>query len=544
MGARPTSFKQEPVVAVPVEEIVEREWSRQQQAIFNWFKGGCPVCGGLAEYEGEYGPKPCMPCIVGDRPQNLVVRARAGTGKTTTIIEGINRAPETSILLTSFSKPIVKELEERVRNDYAEVRTLHSLGFRMVRNMWKGVGVEKEKGDRANALTNIALLPWETEHKEKVPWAIRRSITELHTKGREMVPLGTTQDDLARLAFQFNLVPDEEWGRFDLDFVTLHALAAMHEAASVAPSRKIGIDYADMIYLPLAWNLTSRDFDLVVVDEAPDMNLAQLEIAQRVCRGRMCLVGDNRQAIYGFRGADTGGLDRLKQKLQAVELPLTVTYRCGSEIVKLAQRLVPDFGAAPTNPPGIVDECWEGEVLDKAEVGDFVLSRLNAPLVSLTLNFLRMGKRARMAGRDVGKGVAAILAKLKCNQGTPLPGVMRRLREWERKMVTRAAEHGNADLASKIKDDAGVLYALAADADSMVDLMNRCYYLFTDDPTEPMILCSTVHKAKGLEADRVFVLMDTLYTRGVTPEEVNLEYVAITRAKRHLTLARLKAVDE
>jgi DNA helicase-2/ATP-dependent DNA helicase PcrA len=58
-----------------------------------------------------------------------------------------------------------------------------------------------------------------------------------------------------------------------------------------------------MIYLPLAWNLTAKDYQLVVVDEAQDMTAAQLEIAQRVCNGRICVVGDDRQAIYGFRGA-------------------------------------------------------------------------------------------------------------------------------------------------------------------------------------------------------------------------------------------------
>jgi superfamily I DNA/RNA helicase len=54
----------------------------------------------------------------------------------------------------------------------------------------------------------------------------------------------------------------------------------------------------------------------------------------------------------------------------------------------------------------------------------------------------------------------------------------------------------------------------------------------------PAIVCSSVHKAKGLEARRVFVLTETLYCQGkrINQEERNIHYVAITRAKEVLVL--------
>jgi hypothetical protein len=96
----------------PIGLAIAREWSGQQTAIFDWFENG----------EG-----------------NLVVRARAGTGKTTTILEAITYAPEQTILLAAFNKKIAEELKSKLKNPRAEAKTLHSLGFGFVLRNWNGV---------------------------------------------------------------------------------------------------------------------------------------------------------------------------------------------------------------------------------------------------------------------------------------------------------------------------------------------------------------------------------------------------------------------
>jgi DNA helicase-2/ATP-dependent DNA helicase PcrA len=475
-----------------------------------------------------------------------VVRARAGTGKTTTIIEGVNRAPEASILLCAFNKRIADELNSRLDNPRAEAKTLHALGYQMVRRQWRGMpvnDVKVHKVYRSDVLTARALETHERHSAEKVPFPIRRMITTLHTKAREMTPLDPTPAALTALAIQFDLIPDDGWRHYDVDFVVTHALLAMHDAATVPPSYDVGIDYADMIYLPLAWDLTSRDYQLVVVDEAQDMTAAQLEIAERVCDGRICVVGDDRQAIYGFRGADANSLNRLKAKLNALELPLNTTYRCATSIVEQAQRLVPDIQAGPDNPAGIVDTCTPAELMTLVRPGDFVLSRLNAPLVSITLRLLRNNVRATMAGRDIGSGVVAILKKLKVTDYTPLSSVQSTVEAWERKTIAKLAAYGQTEDMDRIRDQADVLYAFIMDADTTQEMFNKLDTLFTNVDGEPVadsVLCSSVHKAKGLESDRVFVLQDTFYRRGKTLEEDNCMYVAVTRAKNHLTLVKEK----
>lgn len=141
--------------APPPAPSAPRAWSTQQQAIFTWFASG---------------------------RGNLVVRARAGTGKTTTILEGVERAPERQILLAAFNKSIARELQARVRNPRVEAKTLHGLGLKYVRRNWR-VEVEEDdqKGERARKLARRAC-------GEQAPDPIVKVVANLHTKAREIAP--------------------------------------------------------------------------------------------------------------------------------------------------------------------------------------------------------------------------------------------------------------------------------------------------------------------------------------------------------------------
>ena len=538
MGSRPKpSSTAVQLASTPAASIdtTARVWSEQQQTIFDWFESddvkfmysvGHPI----------------------DK-HNLIVRARAGTGKTTTIIEGVRRAPEELILLTSFGKRIVREMADRTVNDPVEVRTLHALGNQYIRRAWKGIEVDKAtRGDkRVDFLTEKAV-------GNQVPRQIRNLIGKLHTKGREMEPLTATVQSLIDLAWRFDLVPDDSWAFNDV-FVGEGAYRAMLYARNYEPTPDVGIDFADMIYLPLVHGLVAKDYDMVVVDEAQDMTVSQLELAVRACSGRICIVGDDRQAIYGFRGADSGALDRLKTELNAAELPLTVTYRCPQTVVSLAKQLVPDFEGA-TNRPGEVIRATHEEIFapegsqkpsrgnersyPTPQPGDFVLSRLNAPLVSLTLRLLRCGIPAWMAGRDISSGLGALVRKFKLSASSPVELLLERLAKWQNRETQKAAVNGRTDLIPSIEDKAETIRAFCAEVDTVGGLLKRVDEVTINeeqlgDPSG-YVLLSSVHKAKGLEADRVFLLEDTFYRRGRHIEEDNCYYVGLTRAKSTLIL--------
>lgn len=474
----------------------ERNWSPQQAAIFDWFQNGSG---------------------------NLVVRARAGTGKTTTILEGINRAPDASILLAAFNKRIAEELVSKLSNPRAEAKTLHAAGFGIVRRYWENVRVdEKRDADLAARVCG------------QVPDAILRLVAKLAVRAKESLPFGTL-DEMIALAEAIECVPDDEWedDGYDATYVAMKALQQM----GASKARDGRVSFADMLFVPVANGWVKPRFDLVVIDEAQDMGATQLLLAQKLSRSRVVVVGDDRQAIYGFRGADSGSIDRMKSELGAVELGLTITYRCPRVVVAHAARLVPDYAAAETAPEGTISTIKPDALTDAAGAGDFVLSRKNAPLAGTCLGFLRAGKRARIEGRDVGAGLVAIVRKLKAKS---MPDFVAKLTRWMDREIVRAKGRKNPDARiSLVTDQAETLQAIAEGLTGVPELVTRIEGLFVDTNGAghaDVIVCSSVHKAKGLEAERVFILEATLYPRGNREdrEEQNIEYVAVTRAKSDL----------
>lgn len=107
-----------------------------------------------------------------------------------------------------------------------------------------------------------------------------------HTKGREINPFTKDAEDLLGLAEQFECEPQDFWRHqgYDLRFVCEAAYAAMRIAANEPEKPSTGIDFADMIFLPLVKGWTAGRYDLGVVDETQDMTMAQLHSSKPFCR--------------------------------------------------------------------------------------------------------------------------------------------------------------------------------------------------------------------------------------------------------------------
>ena len=107
-------------------------WSDEQQAIFGFF----------AEGTGH-----------------LVVEAFAGTGKTTTIKEAFTHAPENRMLYAVFNKRNQKEAEAKITDRRVEVKTLHSLGYALIKRVWPNAkpdnDIETERQDTSDEMIAV-----------------------------------------------------------------------------------------------------------------------------------------------------------------------------------------------------------------------------------------------------------------------------------------------------------------------------------------------------------------------------------------------------
>jgi len=225
----------------------------------------------------------------------------------------------------------------------------------------------------------------------------------------------------------------------------------------------------------------------------------------------------------------------MRQELNAQVFTLTTTYRCPKQVVKLAQAIVPDYKVADTAPEGVVSHFTIDKAIESMEPGkDAVLSRLNAPLMPICLSLIRRGKPARIEGRDIGASLLAIVRKLRAKS---VPQFITKLNHWGDKQRTRFAGSKNVESkTSLINDQIATLEAVAADALSVAEIEKRLQTLFqdSDGQVKPAIVLSSVHKAKGLEWDRVSLLSSTFKTACTEGEESNIYYVALTRAKQEL----------
>jgi superfamily I DNA/RNA helicase len=463
---------------------------------------------------------------------HTVLDARAGCGKTTTILEGVNYVPETfrQILFVAFNKVIAEELKTRIRNPRASARTLHSLGNGIVFKVWGRTQVDDRRGHklalRASGLRNP-------------PSGLIPAIAKLAALGKNMAPFADV-GQLMEIASAFGLAGDLEdvqWASREETWNTEMLASAAAEAMLLATERDGYIDYDDMIFLPVRMKWVRPQFDMVLVDECQDMNATQIILARGVCKanGRIIVVGDPHQAIYAFRGADSGSMGRLEKELGATRLGLTTTYRCPKKIVDIAQKIVPDFQAAPEAPEGIVRHLSSDKVCDEAAPGDFILSRKNAPLAAFCLTLLRMGKRAVIRGRDIGRSLVRIVEKM---EATTIVELIDNLGEWETATVNNlVAEDTDEAKIELVQDQAATIRNLCEGLVHVAELKDRLSNLFSENNVASSIVCSSIHKSKGLESNRVYLLADTLYPRGRTGEEErNIHYVGVTRAKRELVI--------
>lgn len=496
---------------------------------------------------------------------HLNVVARAGSGKTSTLIMLAKAlaATQQTMLLCAFNRAIADELVVKLAKNgiptrWAYANTLHGVGMRALTQKFGGRPDLSEF--KTYKVMDMLLTDGEISGKEHDHWSkfIAKMLEHGKLAGVSVLWEFTDHARWEQLIEHYEIrdsLPETSDPELAYSVEAACKIAAKALKRSVAVSEAL-IDYNDQLWLPVYLGLKFQTYNFVMIDEAQDTNEIRRELALRCMKkdtGRCIAVGDDKQAIYGFTGADSDAMELIKERLGSKELPLKVTYRSARAIVRAAQRIVPDVEAWEHAIEG-VEERVEEKYWDPTELSptDAVLCRTNAPLVKMAHQCIRGGKPCRIEGRDMAGGLISLIAKWK---QVPLERVERELQRWYEKEKERLSKSKAKDVDTKrqkLDDKHLTLHALMeatfdcyGEGALGVDMQSIIKRMFGLDQrgrqSKQVLVFSSVHKAKGKEWDAVYVYAaNTLMPHPMAiadwelEQEEHLIYVATTRAKTRL----------
>ncbi len=510
----------------------------------------------------------------------VCVIAGAGTGKTRAITHRIAYAaaigtidPQKVLALT-FTARAAGEMRARLRTlgvPTVAARTVHSAALKQLLFFWPTVF-----GGRTPDLI--------TSKGSFITEAIRRAdlTTEISTHNRELMRDIASEIEWAKVS---QVAPedfiDEISKRLIKPRVNAEQLVQLYTAYESIKKQELAIDFEDVLLLTAAMLEEERDvrervqdqYRYFTVDEYQDISPVQQRLinAWLGTRNDICVVGDPAQTIYSFAGATPVFLNTFTQRFpDAQVIRLSTGYRSTPEITFAANSIlragtmgqelvaVNSHGSKPS-VQGFKDEQSEiagilGEIttlltqgIQPQEIA--VLARTNAQLsaVERAMNKEGIPYQVRNTERFFDRtDVREFLKQVR--QASVIPSEdsdwIDELRSIAQPFLTGESIDGIAallHLGRELNEDPGfapkTLRGYLREVEDRVQQNNP--------PTMPVVTLATLHAAKGLEWERVYLIgasegilpltnAGTTLTDAVIAEERRLFYVGMTRAKADL----------
>lgn len=468
---------------------------------------------------------------------HVLAEARAGCGKSSSCREGmwrmLERHSDQRIRYSVFNKANADEFRGACPPG-VDVATSHSFGFSALKNAFRSQ-VDKLK-------TYLCLD--ETPRGKQLPRYMRKSIAMLvgHAKNNALDPQ-TENEVLLKQLTDLAL-------HYDVNVYGKPGLIAGWAADILSKSAEWTeiVDFDDMLWLPGLHRITLPPCDVLFLDEVQDFNPAQQKLALLACgeAGRVVAVGDRYQAVNIFRGADEESIPNLSAHLQDTQrglhdFPLTITFRCPKSHVALANSYVTDLRAHDSAPEGEVQyNVSLDDMLSQTRPGHLVICPTNAPVIKGCLKMIGLKRPAYVRGRAVGDQLVSIVRG--AGQAKTVPELARAVESWRSKELNRVAlMDGVEDVIESVNDRANGLQAVLSVCDSPNDAETLIGQLFSDDRRSNVVTFSTIHRAKGDEADSVWYI-EAPTRQAKRPWEArqqdNLRYVGLTRSKRRLVFVQ------
>lgn len=478
--------------------------------------------------------------------KHLFVSAKAGSGKTTTLLYLMEHVtPGTQAVSMAFSKNIQLELASKIPK-HIESMTIHSYGNGILRK---------------NKII-----------KKTDKWKVGGLVSKNCKKGADFKEAAVKLIGLYKNTLEKDIQTLVDKYQVDLAGGTIEEMEDLIPRI-LDKDKKLSLDsgicdFDDMLWLPIELKLEVPKYQMVFIDETQDLNTVQIELVMRAIAdsGRVVGVGDKKQGIFAFRGANPDSIPIITKRLEETSrgcttLPLSISYRCSTEVIKLAQTIVPDIEAAPNAPKGSTGSKTQDEFkvflssltpehlkTDDNSRKIMILCRANAPLISwqMLLKDLKLPyvfRSTMLAGQLQGQ-----VAKSSNYGQASLEETCHSLA----KCIQQARKYMKGMVLAAFADKINTLISFINNAPSGLSL--RETYNHIDKSIEALfkpasdgkdvdknsILISTIHGAKGLEAKHVFIVRPDLIPHPLATKEIeliqeqHLHYVGITRAKLNL----------
>jgi len=463
--------------------------------------------------------------------RNIMVQATAGSGKTKLEQQSSYLIPrDKSAVYLVFGARDRDEAQEKMPS-WVPAMSTHQFGLGAI-TTYLGRRPEIDDNKVVGIIKSLIQESWDEDK-----WMISPTATLI---GRVKNTLSEVTDEaLMEICYFF--------GDIDLNGEEQRVFDLVRQVIQINDRNTGIVDFDDMLYFPNKFNMPVKKFDWVLGDEVQDWNQAQIDLISKASKsdGRVLFVGDDSQAMYQWRGAALDAMNQIKERFDCEEMPLSITYRCPLSVVRLVNTLFPDivFESAPNAREGEVTAMsydkmlgdltrWSEGKGSKAKTV-MVLCRVNAPLVQPAFALIRQGVKAVILGREIGTGLVNLIDKLRISQ---VDDLLEELIDYRDREVAKLLRANQESRAAGLMDRVATIVALSEGCRTASDIKKKIEEVFSDSKVG--VVFASIHKAKGGEADDVYLLRPDLLPHPMAKpgwqmqQEDNIAFVAHTRPKQ------------
>lgn len=562
----------------------------------------------MAEFELSLFQKDILAFFKSHPHDNMFIEASAGSSKTFILVE-MSKITTSSDVYIAFNSSIAEEVRSKIENQKVKVYTIHALALSIMNTNLKnhptkkveissGIGTRRNNDSSGAKLDNFKIQTILDEMIDESEGSYcdydqRIFLKDNYSTLYNLCRLTCT--DLENPLYVGKLMQDYQLFETDKEnievpnvFDICKNLKELDTLSAVMFDQTNVVDFTDMVYITYNklksgewqvpyWHLYTNVYN----DEAQDNSDLLTNFIPFIIRkgGRVVFVLDGRQSCYQFAGANSNSYKIIPEKFIPIEIfKLPICYRCPVSHLDYVKYKLPeiDIRPRPNAPEGEIDEIEKEEIVDYVQPGDMVISRKNKWLAPVILDLAKEGISICIQDKDFVNNVFKSLKRANVKKLDTLQNKLTKSISNFKKNIKIAQELSNEfdhmSPEDKVKAQKEKVETIL-DSNTQIDVTNFIlvilnnyiedhpngrvedferflkHILNTTPKSDAVRICS-IHKAKGLEADNIFVLNRGDWTEryGQTKEQLqqekNLSYIAWTRAKDKLYLVGEPEAEE